>query len=213
MHDLQAIYLLHKIKFDERLETFRSLWINGSDLDIFAELCYCLCTPREKAANALIAVDELCRQNMLGSGSIEAVDGILLNSGIALHPQKAGRIIKNRGLFYPDTKNKLNAQALCGRTIFKSREALIDLVTGFGYKEASHFLRNIGFGGKLCILDRHIINQLIRYKIIDNQKYNLTGKKYIEIENTMTRFAEKEGIPLDALDLVLMYQETPDVLK
>jgi len=38
-------------------------------------------------------------------------------------------------------------------------EWLVKNLTGLGYKEAGHFLRNIG-SGKIAILDRHILRNL-----------------------------------------------------
>jgi N-glycosylase/DNA lyase len=210
---LRKTYLSHRAEFDKRLEDFRSVWLNGSDEDIFAEFCYCLCTPREKAKIADTAITNLCRKNKLTRGSFTDVDKILLASGIALHPQKAERIIINRKKYFPGTKKKLAETFLCYDDIFASRKALAVNVTGFGFKEASHFLRNIGFGDQTCILDTHIARQLVQYKVIDAKPGSWTEKNYLRVEEAMKQFAKKEKIPLDVLDLVLIYRENPEILK
>ena len=42
-------------------------------------------------------------------------------------------------------------------------------IKGLGYKEASHFLRNIGFKG-YGILDKHIVRSLFELGVIDSPK-------------------------------------------
>ena len=70
------------------------------------------------------------------------------------------------------------------------RDFLVKNVKGYGYKEASHFLRNIGYKN-LAILDRHILKNLLKYKVISEIPKSLTPKKYFEIENKFLDFSEK----------------------
>ncbi|GHU46708.1 putative N-glycosylase/DNA lyase [Spirochaetia bacterium] len=213
MSELQTIYLKYKSDFDARLDAFRTIWKDGTDEDIFAELCYCLCTAREKAKNAASAICALRESKKLLFGTEAQIDAILLASGIALHPQKAKRIIESRAVFYPNTKQRLNDVYLCLPDIREARKALVQAVNGFGYKEASHFLRNIGFGSTLAILDRHIAYQLVMLKVLSEMPKSWTPKKYCEAEAALLNFAAQEQIPPDALDMVLMYKENPEVLK
>jgi N-glycosylase/DNA lyase len=97
--------------------------------------------------------------------------------------------------------------------ILKTREKLAKEVSGIGFKEASHFLRNIGLGQKTCILDTHVLNQLVALEVISEKPKTLTKNKYLEIESVMIKFAKKQGIPIDALDLVFMLMENPEVIK
>jgi len=84
-------------------------------------------------------------------------------------------------------------------------------VKGFGYKEASHFLRNIGFEN-LAIIDFHIIDSLVDAGLIEKPK-TITPKKYLEIETMLKKIAEKSGMNLAELDLYLWCNETGKVLK
>ncbi|MDR1902664.1 MAG: hypothetical protein LBQ88_10325 [Treponema sp.] len=213
MSELLDIYLSNKERFDEKLQAFALVWQNGSDTEIFGELCYCLCTPREKARNALDAVLRLRKENLLTRGTSDEIKPVLKESGIALYPQKAENIIKNRGLFFPHTRQKITDQFLCYDDIFRSRKELAYSVSGIGFKEASHFLRNIGFGGRTCILDTHIINQLVQNGLLPKKPKSLTEKKYLEIEQTMIQFAAQEHIPVDVLDMVFMFKENPNITK
>ncbi|MDI6840854.1 MAG: hypothetical protein QMD71_08435 [bacterium] len=58
---------------------------------------------------------------------------------------------------------------------------LIRNICGLDYKEASHFLRNIGLGEQLAILDRHILRNLKALGIIKKIPRVLTGGEYIKI--------------------------------
>jgi N-glycosylase/DNA lyase len=85
-------------------------------------------------------------------------------------------------------------------------------IKGLGYKEASHFLRNIGFKG-YAILDKHILNSLLEFHIIDEIKLPMTRNTYREIEQNMKLFSNEIEIPMDELDLLLWSRRTGRILK
>jgi len=215
--NIRLIYTSNKKIFEKRLLSFKKLWKDGNDLDLFGELCYCICTSREKAVKAQNAINALMKNNILVKGNYDDIDKVLIENGIALHPQKAERIIKNREIFFPNTKNVLQIK-YDFKDIIKTREDIINDVAGFGMKEASHFLRNIGFGDNIAILDRHIINQLIKYGIIEKIEkkksgVSVTKKQYYEIEKLMIQFSKKIMIPMNILDMVLIYVENNEIMK
>ena len=77
---------------------------------------------------------------------------------------------------------------------------------------ASHFLRNIGYRD-LAILDRHILKNLVRFRVMRGLPKTLTPKRYLFIENRFQRFARQIGIPMDELDLLFWSIETGEILK
>jgi N-glycosylase/DNA lyase len=85
-------------------------------------------------------------------------------------------------------------------------------IKGLGYKEASHFLRNIGFKG-YAILDRHILRNLCRWGVTEETASPGSKKKYLEIEAKMKDFANEIGIDFDDLDLLFWSNETGEILK
>ena len=93
------------------------------------------------------------------------------------------------------------------------REWLASTVRGMGYKEASHFLRNIGRGEDIAILDRHILRCLNRLGIIESVPESLARKRYVEIEQQMRVLASGLRIPLHHLDILLWYHETGEIFK
>jgi len=88
-----------------------------------------------------------------------------------------------------------------------------DCFKGLNYKEASHFLRNIGKGDELAILDRHILRNLKRYGVIEEIPNALTARKYLEIEEKMKWFSEKIDVPMAELDLLWWSEETGEIAK
>jgi N-glycosylase/DNA lyase len=85
-------------------------------------------------------------------------------------------------------------------------------IKGLGYKEASHYLRNIGFPG-YAILDKHVLNCLAELKIIDEPKPPNTRAKYLMVEERLRKLTQDLGIDFDELDLVLWSMKTGAVLK
>jgi len=93
------------------------------------------------------------------------------------------------------------------------RNWMAENVDGIGYKEAGHFIRNIGKSdNKVAILDRHILRNLCALNVISNEK--LKGKKnYFEVEDKFIDFSSKIGIPIDELDLLFWSRENGEVFK
>ncbi|PIV55041.1 DNA lyase [Candidatus Desantisbacteria bacterium CG_4_10_14_0_8_um_filter_48_22] len=116
--------------------------------------------------------------------------------------------IKPKGLSY--RKKALRASVPPWLII---RAWLVGNVKGMGYKEASHFLRNIGFGKDIAILDRHILKNLKALGVISDIPDTLTEKIYLEIEGKMRDFAERTDIPLESLDLLFWSMQTGHIFK
>ncbi len=84
---------------------------------------------------------------------------------------------------------------------------------GLGYKEASHFLRNIGWGDELAILDRHILKNLRLLGVISQTPASLSKHKYLQIENSLKDLAGHIRISPARLDLIFWCKETGEIFK
>ena len=93
------------------------------------------------------------------------------------------------------------------------RQKLVNGIKGIGYKEASHFLRNIGLGKDIAILDRHILKNLKRYGVISRVPLSIPAKSYLNIEERARAFASMIGISLGELDLLFWSRETGEIFK
>lgn len=208
---LKDSYEKRKVKIKERLEDFKKVW-GKSDKDIFIELCFCLLTPMSRARAADKAINRLLGKNLLFVGNKNQIFKVLTDTGIRFPKNKTKFIVESRGYFTYngkiDIKNKLNQG-----TSNTKREWLVKNVKGLGYKEASHFLRNIGLGFELAILDRHIMKNLLNYGVIKEIPKCLTKKYYLLFESKMKEFSKKVNIPLAELDLLFWSEETGEVFK
>jgi N-glycosylase/DNA lyase len=91
------------------------------------------------------------------------------------------------------------------------RNWIVKNIKGLGYKEASHFLRNIGYKN-YAIIDFHIVDVLAKYNLIEKPK-TMTKKKYFEIEELLKDVGNRLNLNMAELDLYLWYLETGKVLK
>jgi len=209
MEDIKQEYIKKKSKIRKRIKEFRALG-KSSDEDIFSELCFCILTPQSNAFNCHRAVSELKKSGLLFSGSARDIGRKLI--GVRFHNNKARYLFEARRLFKNcngiDIKNKIK-----GENAFIIREWLVKNVKGLGYKEASHFLRNIGYGKDLAILDRHIFKNLKRCGIIKEIPTSLSKSTYIALENKIRKFSKKIKIPLEDIDLLFWARETGVVFK
>ena len=95
----------------------------------------------------------------------------------------------------------------------EKREWLVKHVKGLSYKEATHFLRNIGLNDGLAILDRHILKNLKYHGVVSSIPAALTKKRYLSVEKKFQNFARETGISTDELDLLFWSREAGEILK
>ena len=134
-------------------------------------------------------------------------------NGVRFIYKKSGYIVEARERFLMDSKISMRSilsQIDCGH---EAREWLVQDVKGIGYKEASHFLRNIGFDQNLAILDRHILKNLKFLGVIEEIPGSLSRRRYLEVEKRMIEFSKAIQIPMSHLDLVMWYRETGEIFK
>jgi len=209
--EIKEIYLILKDKINKRLNEFRRIWEDADEEIVFAELIFCLLTPQSKAKLCWKAVENLKRKNLLMNGNlIEIVNEL---NKIRFKNRKALYIIQARNQF--STNGKISTKELLRKLSDpqRAREWLVKNVKGIGYKEASHFLRNVGLSENLAILDRHILKNLKSLGVINNIPKSLSKKQYIEIERKMIELSREISIPLNSLDLIFWYKETGEIFK
>lgn len=187
---LEKEYSLRKKEIKEKLKDFS----NVNKEDIFYELCFCLLTPQSNAKKCDMAVRLLKEKDFLNR-NINPVDYLRKNT----------RFHNNKAKYLLELKKKFSKLEM-------KRDFLVKNVKGLGMKEASHFLRNIGYRD-LAILDRHILKNLKKYKVIKDIPETLSVKKYLEIEEKFKEFSSKVKIPMDELDLLFWSMETGEVFK
>jgi N-glycosylase/DNA lyase len=193
-----------------RLDEFREVG-QESDERMFAELCFCLLTPQSKARICDKAIGRLLESGAIWKG--DPVDVLRHLEGVRFAEGKARWIVAAREEFFKGGKWTLKERIAGFKDSFEARKWLVENILGLGYKEAGHFLRNVGKGEQLAILDRHIVKNLHRHGIIDKVPETLSKKEYLRIETLMKEFAAKVGIPLADLDLLFWSRETGEIFK
>lgn len=208
IQELKELYAPVKGMIDARLEEFRQIWEKATDEELFIELVFCLLTPQSKAKTCWKAVQRLNRKCMLSEGEPCQIQDELF--GVRFNRRKAEYICLARKTF--STRSPRTTLSEFDSPL-RAREWLVENVLGLGYKEASHFLRNIGLGEELAILDRHILKNLMLLGVIKEVPSTLSRRTYLDIERKMTEFSKEAGIPMGQLDLLLWYKEAGEVFK
>ncbi len=191
-----------KEKIDKHLEKYDEIDTKNRD-QLFEELAFCLLTPQSKARAADQSIKLLTEHDLLLNGTPEQLEPHL--KSIRFHITKAKRIVEAREKFQNFDFDFDNIEEL--------RHKIVQTFKGLGYKEASHYLRNIGHGRDLAILDRHILKNLINMGLIEEIPKTLTPKKYFEIENTMKIFCKNNEMSMGHIDLILWSTETGEMFK
>jgi N-glycosylase/DNA lyase len=212
---IEKIKKAHAERRDEirqRLSEFEAIWASGaSDERIWEEMVFCFFTGG-------------CSARM-GMRSVEAVRPLLLTGDLAelanalvgrhRYPNaRAGYIVASREFLQEHCGMLLREKLDSFKNHLARRDWLVKekRIKGLGYKEASHFLRNVGFKG-YAILDKHILRSLAELKIIDEAKPPNTRAAYLTVEEKLKNLADRLEIDFDELDLVLWSMKTGEILK
>ncbi len=170
----------------------------------FSELCFCILTANASAKIGIKA------QEVIGNGFLtmdkKRLANVLMELGHPYYERRAEYIVearKFRNIY--DIVTRLGDER-------QAREWMVKEVKGIGYKEASHFLRNVGYKN-VAIIDRHILRLMVKYGLIKEVPKNLTRRRYLELEEKLKELAESVGVTLAELDLYLWYMETGKILK
>jgi N-glycosylase/DNA lyase len=210
--EIKKLYHPVQDEIKSRLKEFKKLWEKGNERDIFTELTFCLLTPQSKAKSCDLAVKDLVDKGLLYKGNKTQIAKVLRGC-VRFHNTKAENVVDARRTFTEKGMLKIKHTIAEFENPKEGREWLVTNIKGMGYKEASHFLRNIGMGKDLAILDRHILKNLKLLGVISEIPASLSKKRYLEIEEKMRNFAENVKIPMSHLDLLLWYKETKEIFK
>lgn len=208
LEELAKLYIPIKPQIESRLQDFSRIWKEASEEELFRELVFCLLTPQSKAKTCWRAVERLERKCMIREAGPEEITRELV--GVRFNLRKGDYICLARSRF---SSCSLRDTLAGFSDAFAAREWLVANIKGLGYKEASHFLRNIGLGGDLAILDRHILKNLALLGVIEEVPASPSKKMYLEIEKKMIDFSREAKIPMSHLDLLLWYKEAGEVFK
>ncbi len=197
---------------DKRLKEFKEIWKNGSDEDIHAELSFCILTPQSKARNAWKAITTLRADGVLFIGDAQTISDYL--NIVRFKNNKAKYLVELREKMKNEKGEIITKQFFNSLpSTFEKREWIVKNIKGMSYKEAGHFLRNVGFGEDVAILDRHVLKNLVKLEVISEIPKTITPKLYLEIEEKLRVYCKEVGIGMDQIDLLLWYLEAGEIFK
>ena len=192
-NNLLSTYNQKKQEIKSRLTDFKNLPAEKQ----FEEFQFCLLTPQSNAQRCWQAVEFITK---LKNPTHEQVLEIL-SKKTRFHNTKAKRILNAK-----ETWKKIQPLFTQKNTV-ELRNQISKEVNGYGLKEASHFLRNIGLSNnQIAILDRHILRNL-KVEKIKSQKH------YLEVEQQFLNHAKSINILPDELDLLWWSQENGEIFK
>lgn len=210
--EIMKVYKKIKPVIEERIDGYKGIWFNGNNEDVHKELAFCILTPQSKARGAEKAINGILDAGVFWTGVED--DLLPYLNVVRFKNTKAKNLVILRE-FMKDEEGRIVTKTLVDKIgdVFEKRIWLVKNIRGIGYKEASHFLRNIGFGDELAILDRHILKNIMRLGVIDEIPRTITPKKYLEIEKKIEKYCREIEIPMDHFDLLLWYLEAGEVFK
>jgi N-glycosylase/DNA lyase len=211
--DIRATHKARRKEIRTRLDQFDQLWRKGSDAQFWEELVYCIFTAGASARMGYRAVEAV--RPFLLDGEREEMTKALKNSGAHRFPvERPGYIVITRNYLQQHCGMALRGKLESFSDAIERRDWLAreKQIKGLGYKESSHFLRNIGIKG-YAILDKHVMNCLADLNVVETSKPPATRARYLETEDRLRLFARDIRIDFDELDLVLWSMKTGEVLK
>lgn len=211
---IEQIKIAHAARREEiqaRLAEFEDVWKSGTDDRLWEEMVFCFFTGGCSAKMGLRSIEAV--RPLLLKGNHEELAKAL--SGVHRYPfARSGYIIASRNFLEDHCQMRLREKLNSFEDDLARRDWLVKEkgIKGLGYKEASHYLRNIGLKG-YAILDKHILRSLAELGIIDDPKPPANRTRYLLVEEKLKELSNRTGIDFDELDLVLWSMKTGEILK
>jgi len=208
---IRAAHRARRAEIRARLREFEEVWRTATDARLWEELVFCIFTAGASARMGLGSVEAV--RHLLAGGTHEELAAAL--TGRHRYPNsRSGYIIVTRAYLEGDCRMRLRARLEDFKDPVERRDWLAREkgIKGLGYKESSHFLRNVGLRG-YAILDKHILRCLFEVGVLDSPQPPATRARYLATESRLRDFAREVKIDFDELDLVLWSLKTGEILK
>lgn len=154
--------------------------------EIFYDMCFCICAPQTTFISNRKVIDELIRRDFYNN-DIEYNELREIVKPVRFL-RKADFLLYSKDRFtevLETIDNNLSEK--------DKRLLLLKIVKGFGWKAASHFLRNVG-AKDLAIIDTHVI-KFMCWDVLPT-----SGKQYLIMEEEFRKVAYKNDLTIAGLD-------------
>src|SRR5438094_9464549 len=145
---LRLAHAARRAEIRKRLREFREVWRAGSDARLWEELVYCIFTAGASAKMGLRSVEAV--RPLLKNGKPQAMTRALVAAGAHRFPNaRPAYVVVTRDYLQSSFSMRLRERLNSFSDPFERRDWLATepRIKGLGYKESSHYLRNIGFKG------------------------------------------------------------------
>ncbi len=199
----------------------RKTWVELTEEQLWEELCKCILASNVPYDLALSAFRHLCENQFL------EVDRILANPNITQEisfelsrpvyepKRRDGSFRKYR---FPNVRASDIAKAAV--TLYhendglsellknsgsekEARKFLVENVSGVGLKEASHFLRNVGYSESLAIVDTHVVSFLFEIGELSDRVTTITPATYMKLEEILFSLCDSLGLSMPVFDMAI----------
>ncbi|MCX6774359.1 MAG: N-glycosylase/DNA lyase [Candidatus Micrarchaeota archaeon] len=166
----------------------------------FIELCFCILV-----ANANLEKTKAIWEK-IGNGFLK-----LNREQLTKELKKHGyRFYNLRAKFIVEAREKIDEieNALKSKDEDEARNWLKENIKGLGWKESSHYLRNLGYKN-FGILDTHVVSIMHRHGLVDNIPKSLSSRKvYFSMEEKLKEISNMLGISMAELDFYMFYLDS-----
>ena len=208
---IKSAHLRSRDEIRKRLDEFRAVGENGSDEQFWEEMVFCFFTGGCSARMGLNSVNAV--RPLLRTGDQRELAAAL--TGVHRYPNaRSAYIVYSRNFLSETYGMKIRERLASFADPHERRDWLVREkgIKGLGYKEASHFLRNVGYRG-YAILDKHVLRSLAELGFIGDPKPPNTKLTYLRVEERFRDLTIQADINFDELDLVLWSMKTGVILK
>ena len=165
VEDIRATHKARRKEIRARLDQFQEVWRRASDEQLWEELVFCIFTAGASARMGFRAVEAI--RPFLMDGKREDMTLALRTAGAHRFPvERPGYIVVTRNYLREHCDMALRQQLQSITDPLERRDWLAQekRIKGLGYKESSHFLRNIGLPGYAILWSfwRNAISQCSR---------------------------------------------------
>ena len=221
----------HNIIPDEIFKIYQTLerekeqsitWHEMTEEELWYNLCQCILSSNVPYELAVSATAHLWRHNYLDvnwineTNEARSIISLELSKPIFLPLKKDGtgrkyRFPNNRAKNIVNSAESISSNNIRFRELFSNlavpeevRQYLLHKIDGFGLKQTTHFLRNIGYTNSLAIIDTHIISFLSTITDFVANPYNrITDKTYYQLEAIMQELTKNLNVDLALFDMAI----------
>ena len=194
-------------------------WYSASEAELIFELVACILGSQVPYVVALTAAEEIrdvgLLENPTSQDSITAYEKAIYNIlSQPLHNpgwppagrhyrfarKRADHISRTVWAVYFDGGSLTGRLRAC-RTAGEARRSIVEVGVGIGPKQASLFLRNIGFTEELAILDTHLLRFMSLFGLLNQTIRSISSmQKYETLEKQLGNYAKSIGYSLGCVD-------------